>query len=340
MEKPQNPQKLTNKEALSFLSQNFLQTLIIDTCQTVCCSIPGSRVISFQNDGIQELLEDIDDIGNGFTNYEVDVPNVDFRVGDYCFIYDETGIESAFTLALKIIKEYKKTVLILENGIKSFSQEFPWVTKQSAIPNIVNHIKLGSLGGIDLPSLYKTQKELVDLVWFKKHAEQPSQIIPDFLYLSSCHASKPEILTRYGIQDVIRIGWGFEKVEQVTYYDFPIQDSPKEDILTYLDEITLVIEMLRNKGKRVLVHCHAGVSRSSTVVLAYLIKYGGMPLYHAWNLVYKQRPIIRPNIGFSKALQVFEEKERGSVSLGQYWMSESYFCYMEYIEFMYRCAGV
>jgi hypothetical protein len=96
------------------------------------------------------------------------------------------------------------------------------------------------------------------------------------------------------------------------------------------------------------------VSRSSTVVIAYLIRYAGMELYHAWNVVYKARPIIRPNIGFAAALQQYERQNRSEIDIGAskgcldtppsslslFWMSESYFYYLDYIEFMYRCAAL
>lgn len=40
-----------------------------------------------------------------------------------------------------------------------------------------------------------------------------------------------------------------------------------------LPEIVKFIHKQRSEGKNVLVHCHAGIQRSSTIVAAYLMKY-------------------------------------------------------------------
>lgn len=57
----------------------------------------------------------------------------------------------------------------------------------------------------------------------------------------------------------------------------------------------------------VLVHCLAGVSRSATVVIAYLMWKRGLSLYAARRHVAEVRPWIRPNSGFQRQLQAFED---------------------------------
>ncbi|XP_015765251.1 PREDICTED: dual specificity protein phosphatase 21-like [Acropora digitifera] len=52
----------------------------------------------------------------------------------------------------------------------------------------------------------------------------------------------------------------------------------------------------------------AGVSRSATLVLAYLMKYHRMKLIDAHTHVKKRRPLIRPNPGFWKHLVDYERK--------------------------------
>ena len=54
-------------------------------------------------------------------------------------------------------------------------------------------------------------------------------------------------------------------------------------------------------GGKVLVHCHAGLSRSATVVTAFIMKTKGWALEQALDFVREKRPSIRPN----EALLIF-----------------------------------
>ena len=63
-------------------------------------------------------------------------------------------------------------------------------------------------------------------------------------------------------------------------------------------------------GQGVLVHCHMGISRSTTCVIAYLMKYEGMDLLAALTLCKKQRPIVNPNPGFMIQLRSYAAKAR------------------------------
>ncbi|OQV13404.1 hypothetical protein BV898_12356 [Hypsibius exemplaris] len=78
-------------------------------------------------------------------------------------------------------------------------------------------------------------------------------------------------------------------------------------------------EKRRLAGGRVLVHCLMGVSRSASVVLAYLVKYRGMSLEEAHELVRRQRPMISPNRGFWEQLSLFEKefRRKNSIDLDQ-----------------------
>ncbi|KAJ3070630.1 hypothetical protein HDU98_006330, partial [Podochytrium sp. JEL0797] len=87
------------------------------------------------------------------------------------------------------------------------------------------------------------------------------------------------------------------------------------------------------------IHCHAGVSRSSTIVLAYLMRFQHLTLYEAWLLTYKARPIIRPNEGFARALQDLEREIHPHLTeptLPIFWMCDSYANFMEVLELRER----
>lgn len=73
-----------------------------------------------------------------------------------------------------------------------------------------------------------------------------------------------------------------------------------------------------------------------------MIKYLDMKLIDAWNETYKIRPIIRPNSGFARALQFYEQEHFGVTesTMDVYWMSESYLYYIEYVDVMYRISTI
>ena len=64
----------------------------------------------------------------------------------------------------------------------------------------------------------------------------------------------------------------------------------------------------RAQENRVLVHCLAGMSRSATIVIAYLIATTPMTAGEATEFVRSKRRIIRPNYGFTKQLEQYERR--------------------------------
>lgn len=61
------------------------------------------------------------------------------------------------------------------------------------------------------------------------------------------------------------------------------------------------------KKYNVLVHCYMGISRSSTLVIAFLMKEYGMDYHKAFAFTKSKRDVIDPNEGFERDLKKFEE---------------------------------
>ena len=64
----------------------------------------------------------------------------------------------------------------------------------------------------------------------------------------------------------------------------------------------------QNRG--VLIHCLAGVSRSVTVTIAYLISALNMTLNEAYDFVKQRKPSVNPNLNFMGQLLEFERQLR------------------------------
>ncbi|KAF8479532.1 protein-tyrosine phosphatase-like protein [Russula ochroleuca] len=89
-----------------------------------------------------------------------------------------------------------------------------------------------------------------------------------------------------------------------------VSDYDGEDILSHLPTTTSFIRgaLAESPKNRVLVHCFMGISRSTTVVIAYLIATTKMTPHEALTSVRSKRTIVRPNRGFMSQLQEYYSK--------------------------------
>ena len=87
------------------------------------------------------------------------------------------------------------------------------------------------------------------------------------------------------------------------------------DLYAQLDQAIAFVDRARASNSAILVHCVQGISRSSTIVIAYLMKRENMTLKDAYAHVKNLRPLIRPNKGFLTALIKLDEKLHGSSSI-------------------------
>ncbi len=94
-----------------------------------------------------------------------------------------------------------------------------------------------------------------------------------------------------------------------------IKDSCSENISEYFEECSEFIHNALRSGGKIYVHCQMGISRSSSIVIAYIMQYGICPneerkftFYDALEYVGRKRHVICPNLGFNLALQQYEKE--------------------------------
>lgn len=132
------------------------------------------------------------------------------------------------------------------------------------------------------------------------------------IYIGSLDdANNYQWLMDNGITHVLGLIDYQQKFSSLRYLTFDrVNDMPDENIIRCFKDCFRFIDQSFQSGGRVLVHCHAGISRSSTIVIAYLMYKYSMSLENAHRIVKQSRPIINPNYGFYLQLKVFEKYDR------------------------------
>ena len=157
-------------------------------------------------------------------------------------------------------------------------------------------------------NLKDNERKKIIYDYYSKHL---SEVIPNFLYLSSYNAAKNKnLLEKYKITHILNCAADFceniyEQENKYTYLSFYLKDHVLENIECIFYECIKFIENAKEKGGRVLVHCIQGISRSVTIVMAYLIFKNKFTYDKAFNIVQNKREISSPNFGFSIQLQNF-----------------------------------
>jgi hypothetical protein len=105
---------------------------------------------------------------------------------------------------------------------------------------------------------------------------KPSVIIDGFLYHGDLgHARNTNLLHELGIQHIINVcdsPLGKDIVENFNVLWININDELDVDIRRHFEITNSFLHTSKQKGEKVLVHCQMGISRSSSVILAYLIR--------------------------------------------------------------------
>uniref|UniRef100_A0A7S1AJT9 Protein-serine/threonine phosphatase n=1 Tax=Noctiluca scintillans TaxID=2966 RepID=A0A7S1AJT9_NOCSC len=161
---------------------------------------------------------------------------------------------------------------------------------------------------------YHLPHHLVKQLQLEHFRQVCSEVLPHQLYISSYQvAANSETLRKHGITHIVNTAGDVcenlfaGEFQYLTYY---LKDINHEEIsLLFYRTLEWMHGAIQKQG-RVLVHCREGVSRSATMVLAYLM-WRGMRFEEAHDTVRKARPICNPNTGFTCQLLKFGKKLQG-----------------------------
>ena len=136
-----------------------------------------------------------------------------------------------------------------------------------------------------------------------------TEILPN-LYISDINVAEcPATLSSLGITHVLSAMSGSVHIPAmlpIRKLQVPLLDTPFAELAAFLPSTTdFLTDALRDKNAKVLVHCVKGVSRSASVISAYLIARYGWTRDQAVNYVQSKRMNAQPNRGFISQLDEY-----------------------------------
>jgi predicted protein tyrosine phosphatase len=131
--------------------------------------------------------------------------------------------------------------------------------------------------------------------------------IDDNLFLGGLSASSNlSLLNQHGITSLVSAlssGSHFGRHSGITYHTIDIDDMPSANIKQYIPEALKFIDKELRSGKKVLIHCAAGISRSSSIAVAYFMAKYNLDFDSSLAKVRQGRACATPNMGFEQQLR-------------------------------------
>ncbi|XP_033997322.1 dual specificity protein phosphatase 8a isoform X2 [Trematomus bernacchii] len=138
----------------------------------------------------------------------------------------------------------------------------------------------------------------------------PTCILPHLYLGSQKDVLNKDLMAQNGITYVLNASNTCPKPDFISESNFmriPVNDNYCEKLLPWLDKTNEFIDKAKVSNCRVIVHCLAGISRSATIAIAYIMKTMGLSSDDAYRFVKDRRPSISPNFNFLGQLLEFEK---------------------------------
>ncbi|WAR21072.1 DUS4-like protein [Mya arenaria] len=138
----------------------------------------------------------------------------------------------------------------------------------------------------------------------------PVEIIPGLYLGDSTHSCQAAVLRELGVTCLLNVSTTCKNMfeGEFDYMNIPVNDNDQANLADWFLEAINFIDNARDNDGKVLVHCQAGVSRSATVCIAYIMYKNDMTLEDAFDLVRARRGVISPNLNFMQQLKEFEKE--------------------------------
>ncbi|CAF4142204.1 unnamed protein product [Adineta steineri] len=139
--------------------------------------------------------------------------------------------------------------------------------------------------------------------------QQASDILDSWLFQGNWqHANDSVYLKSLSITHIINVTDKVLLNQSQQILHIPGKDSFSVDLLKSFHATNEFLDQCHQQGGRALVHCHRGVSRSSTIVIAYLMHYNKWTVLQAYDYLLARRPEASPNLVLLLQLARYEKE--------------------------------
>uniref|UniRef100_A0A4W4GFV8 Tyrosine-protein phosphatase domain-containing protein n=1 Tax=Electrophorus electricus TaxID=8005 RepID=A0A4W4GFV8_ELEEL len=157
---------------------------------------------------------------------------------------------------------------------------------------------------------FRTQKITYTIRELENMKPYPVEILPGQLYMGNYrHATNPRILKDLKLTALISISEDsslmFEKGSCAILY-IPVADSVDADLYSSFEQASIFLASRLNTGSAALICSTHGISRCSTLAMAFLMHHLKYTLKEAWGHVHQCKANMRPNRGFVQQLSNWE----------------------------------
>lgn len=132
--------------------------------------------------------------------------------------------------------------------------------------------------------------------------------ITNYMYLGSCNSCMNVLDNRNDIKYILNLSQYKLYAPYKNVMEIDIEDNYDAPIENHFIETHNFINEARVNNSKVLVHCKAGISRSATIVISYLMRYENISYIDAFFFVKDKRRCVMPNGGFVGKLEEYEKK--------------------------------
>jgi len=184
---------------------------------------------------------------------------------------------------------------VLAGGLKAFQKDY-------------SHLCSGPVGTEQGDRLYSPTTPIVEP---QIESAKICQVLP-YLYLGNARdsadlATLQELGVTHVLNTTAHLPEHWADRGDITYCRLAANDSAQQDLAQHFTTAFQFIEEARSQGGKVLIHCQAGVSRSATITISYIMRRTNLSMVEAYKYVKSKRAIIAPNFNFMGQLLEFEQ---------------------------------